>query len=426
MNLSVEARQEAYEEIALMPEFEDYHNLIIQGINSGDLDPLAANSITQAIGNFQNNILQRVEIETLPLLMVAENNNVKVTNKKSSMAYSLQLYDENSQIIGDEYLVDGVNKEILSWSTVSNVLTGNFDLFQPQEVDFPVPSTNQVYTLKSDAWTGKAAWTNGAKVASNLIGIVSTTLAEVGKLAGCANEIGSFIVNNTSNSITALNSNEITTSVFINSLINFVSDNSSSIYGLVNECSSEYSFGSQAFQNTIKKLSYIGNLDNAALLFFNAVDIATYDSEIEFCFEKIENDLIECDSLDLSGIWLTSFENTCSSGNYYNNRELLFEPTNDNSGNITTDFLNVNWNETYAENTFNFDNDTQTLTVIINTTLTTTAGDPGTRDFSFTGNWDESNGVFTGNFNYHLFINNGPGFPNTNTICNGTMTLTRP
>ena len=192
MNLSVEARQEAYEEIALMPEFTDYHNLITEGINSGELDPLANNNITQAIGNFQNILLNRVEIEKLPLLMVAENGTVKIENKKSSMAYSLQLFDEENQPIGDEYIVDGVNKEILSWSIVGNILTGNFDLFQSQEVIFPIPSENQTYTLKANSWSGKATWRNGAKITSSIIGIVSTTLGKLIPKAQCGLTIGTF------------------------------------------------------------------------------------------------------------------------------------------------------------------------------------------------------------------------------------------
>lgn len=324
MSLSVEARLEAYEEIALMPEFEDYHNLIIQGISSGELDPLANNSITQAISSFQNTIFSRVEIEKLPLLMVAENDNVKVTNKKSSMAYSLQLYDENNQTIGDEYLVDGVNKEILSWSTVSNVLTGNFDLFQPQEVDFPIPSTNQEYTLKADAWTSNARWRNGAKITSSIVGIVSTTLGKLIENAECGLTIGTFFWNNTNLVIQQLTNNELTTSQAMSSLISFIGNESNELFSLINACPGNYSIGSQAFNQTIKALSIIGNLENGALLFFNAVDIATYDSEIEFCFNKNGNEIQECESVN--------FSVDINNENWQPTEVTLFDYTQDNQG----------------------------------------------------------------------------------------------
>lgn len=131
-------------------------------------------------------------------------------------------------------------------------------------------------------------------------------------------------------------------------------------------------------------------------------------------------------ALDFSGIWLTAFENLCSSGNYYNNRELIFELSTMTSGNINIDsFINQNWNETYTDNSYVYDPITETLSFTINTSLTTTAGDPGTREFSFEGTLNDTGDSFTGNFSYRLFINNGPGFTNTNTICNNILTLSK-
>jgi hypothetical protein len=425
MNLSVEARQEAYTEISLLPEFENYHNLIIQGINSGELDPLASESITQAIGNFQDIILsESIEIEKLPLVMLTENNNIKVKNTKSSMSYSIQLFDENSQPIGDEYLVDGINKEIFSWSTVSNVVTGNFDLFTPQEIEFPVPSTNQLYTLHANTWSGKAVWRNGAKITSSIVGIVSTTLGKLIKNAECGITVGTFFWNNTNLIIQQLTNNSLTTSQAMSQLISFIGNESNELFSLIDNCPGNYSIGSQAFNNTIKALSIMGNLENGALLFFDVVDIATYESEIEFCFEKTDNDIIECD-FNLEGAWSTSFISPCSSGNFYNNRQLIFESTAENSGTINIDDFIHSW-DTISESTYEYSSDTGILNVVINTNVTNFAGDTGYRNFSFNGTWNESAGNFLGNFSYQLFIDNGPGFTDTNTICNGNMTLSRP
>lgn len=127
----------------------------------------------------------------------------------------------------------------------------------------------------------------------------------------------------------------------------------------------------------------------------------------------------------IEGPWLTSYDNPCSSGNFYNNRELIFEAINDNSGIINIDEFIHTW-DTISESTYDFDTDTGVLTVIINTSVTNFAGDSGYRNFSFTGTLDPSTDVYSGSFNYQLFIDNGPGFTNTNTICNGTMTLSRP
>ncbi|MDO6439416.1 hypothetical protein Q4534_18470 [Cyclobacterium sp. 1_MG-2023] len=309
MNLSVEARKEAYDAIALMPEFTAYHDLILQGINSGEIDPLASNPVIEAIGNFQHTMLSRVELSKNPLLLEAGEENVSLTNKLSSMAYTLQLYDVNNEPVGEEYLVEGVNKEILSWSTIGGVVTGNFDLFQPQQKVFSTPSENQVYTLKADSWAGDASWRNGATISASIVGIVSTTLSTVMKNSSCAFSIGSFFYGNTSTVIQQMTNNELTISQGMGQLIASIGNTSNSLHGIINSCPGNYSFGSQAFNQAIKALSLIGNLENGALLFFNIVDIAQYDSQIDFCFEKTAEEVIEC-SDKMSGEWNFEFINS--------------------------------------------------------------------------------------------------------------------
>lgn len=312
MNLSVEARKEAYDAIALMPEFTAYHDLILQGINSGEIDPLASNPVIEAIGNFQHTILSRVELSKNPLLLEAGEENVSLTNKLSSMAYTLQLYDENNKEFGDPYLMDGVNKEILSWGTIGNFVTGNFDLFAPQKIKFQVPSEAQVYTLKADAWAGDAAWRNGANISSSIVGIVSTTLGKLMKNSECAISIGSFFYGHAGTVLQQMTRNELSTSQGMGQLISIIGNTSNSLYGVINSCHGNYSFGSQAFNQAIKALSLVGNLENGVLLFFNAVDISQYDSQLDFCFEKSEDDIIDC-SNKMTGTWGFEFMNsTCS------------------------------------------------------------------------------------------------------------------
>ncbi|WP_179006551.1 hypothetical protein [Winogradskyella forsetii] len=314
MNLSVQARQEAFQEIALMPEFTNYHNQVIQGINSGEINPLASSTILQAIDSFQNTLLNRVEIETLPLLMVAENSTVNLTNKKSSMAYNLQLFDENNQPIGEDYIVDGINKEILSWSNVLNILGGNFDLFQPTDVQFPIPNVNQQYNLKADRWSGKAFWQNGANLASSIVGIVSTTLGTILKGADCALPVGTFFANGAIDIVQTLSSGQMTASQAANQLNTFLLSRTSELKEITAECSQYALTELGGFGKILGALSLIGNFENGVLLFFNVVDIAQYDSEIQFCFERNENEIVECGEIDLSGNWsLIPQNNACIS-----------------------------------------------------------------------------------------------------------------
>tara|TARA_R110002073_G_scaffold298418_1_gene465047 strand:- start:636 stop:2258 length:1623 start_codon:yes stop_codon:yes gene_type:complete len=315
MNLSVQARQEAFQEIALIPEFNDYHNQVIQGINSGEINPLATSNILQAIDSFQNTLLNRVEIETLPLLMVAENSTVNLTNKKSSMAYNLQMFDENNQPIGEDYTVDGINKEILSWSNVLNILGGNFDLFQPTDVQFPIPSVNQQYNLKADRWSGRAYWKNGASLASSIVGIVSTTLGTILKGADCGLSVGTFFANGAIDIIQTLSSGQLTASQAANQLNTFLLSRTVELKEITAECSQYALTELGGFGKILGALSLIGNFENGVVLFFNIADIAQYDSEIEFCFERTENEIVECEEFNLSGVWvMEDLGVNCSSG----------------------------------------------------------------------------------------------------------------
>lgn len=316
MNLSVQARQEAFQEIALLPEFSDYHNQIIQGINSGEVNPLATSNILQAIDNFQDTLLNRVEIETLPLLMVAENNTVDITNKKSSMGYNLQLYDENNQPTGEDFTVDGINKEILSWSNVLNILGGNFDIFQPTDVQFPIPNVNQQYNLKADRWSGEAFWKNGATLASSLVGIVSTTLGKIIKGADCGLSVGTFFANGAIDIANALSSGQLTASQATYQLNTFLLSRTVELKEITAECSQYALTELGGFGKILGALSLIGNLENGVVLFFNVVDIAQYDSEIEFCFERTETEIVECGGTDIIGIWNMNNELACFGINF--------------------------------------------------------------------------------------------------------------
>nr|WP_321237625.1 hypothetical protein [uncultured Psychroserpens sp.] len=405
MNLSVQARQEAFQEIALLPEFNEYHNQVIQGINSGEINPLTTSSILQAIDSFQNTLLNRVEIETLPLLMVAENNTVNLTNKKSSMAYNLQLYDENNQVIGEDYTVDGVNKEIISWSNVLNILGGNFDLFQPTDVQLPIPSPNQQYNLKADRWSGRAYWKNGASLASSIVGIVSTTLGTILKGADCGLSVGTFFANGAIDIIQTLSSGQMTASQAANQLNTFLLSRTGELKEITAECSQYALTELGGFDKILGALSIIGNFENGVVLFFNVVDIAQYDSEIEFCFERTESEIMECNELDLLE-FLTTGSNWQYSTQFNTNwqsYDINGEPVN--SGTTSREApINIIFNDDYTitsvesncgfvTGTFSLNENNLSFSAQINCTGSSFND---TFDWSFEGDYDESTNVFNG------------------------------
>jgi len=131
------------------------------------------------------------------------------------------------------------------------------------------------------------------------------------------------------------------------------------------------------------------------------------------------------DELDLEGTWNTTYlTNECTNiiSTFFNNRELIFEPTNSITGNVNIDsFLNANQNESYTENTYNYNEDTETLTISIKTSLLPSGGDTGVREFSFEGEYDSENNKFEGNFTYYQKFD---GFPsNLTKNCNGTISI---
>lgn len=303
MNLTVEARQEALSYVALMPDFEAYKNKIIVEIINGKLNPNTRDQIIESIitpieseGNNDNRFGRLgVSKEIPPLIMAAEDGKVKVTNKLSSLAYNLQLYDENNEPVGEAKMVKNVNKEIFSLSIFRNILTGNFGSFPPENIEFPIPSTNQTYNLKADSWTGVAALTNGLNFTSSAIGIFSTTLGEVIGKAQCGLTVGQLFLNNVKLVAELLATGEITDSQAMSSLLSFFFNRSYELYNVIQECPGEYSIGPDAFKQMMKSLSFIGYAENLNLASAYMVDWTRYDSEIEFCFEKKDGAIQECD-----------------------------------------------------------------------------------------------------------------------------------
>lgn len=304
MHLSVQAKEEAFSQIEQFSEFNAYHNQVISNINSGSIDPLATNTILEAIDSFQTAIFSRVEQEILPLKMVAENNTIDLTNRKSSLDYEIELYGENGQQIGESVLIDGINKRLLSWSNVISVVNGSFDFFQPTNLSIEIPNENQEYRLKADAWSGFAAVNNSFEIASNLIGIFSTTASTIFEQPNCAIEIGNLFVSNASLVANLVSSEQMSNGEALGALIDYLIELKDEIYGVTESCSDYLlpQLSQTAFGKILEKLSIIGNLENGAVLIFNVTDIALYQNQLEFCFERTATEIVECEN-EIVGTW---------------------------------------------------------------------------------------------------------------------------
>ncbi len=301
IHLSVQAREEALQEITSSPEFESYHNQIISSINSGELDPLASQEVINSLGDFQTAFLNRVETEIPPLKMVAENNLATFTNTKSSFAYDLEMFDGNGNTVGESVTLEGQNKSVGVFSTLFGFISGN-NLFQDTNADLTIPNNNQEYQVCAKTWSGNARWINGANLLGDSFSIISTTVGGLIKSTQCAFDLGSFVIDNNVNLINLISNDEINASQATSLLLQFIQQNSNTILQIIVDCRG--GFAGSNLSQFATAFSYIGNIEGLINSAFRFTDWALYDSEINFCFERTQNEIVECEEIDLSGTWL--------------------------------------------------------------------------------------------------------------------------
>jgi hypothetical protein len=297
MHLSTQAKQEAYNEISLLPEFDLYHQTIVAAINSGEVDPLASQNMINAILEFQNVILRDVVIERTPLSMEAGNQMVKVQNKASSLAYSLQLYDTDYQPIGTENLLDGKSVEIFSFYDLANIFNGTFDFTNTPTVQFPIPSQDQTYIVRADAWSGNARWKNGAQIVSSILGIVFPYVSELVEDSECAVALGSHFMSFANTIIQESINNELTPYQTIERSIILLENLVEEYADILGDCGG-IEVNKEFLRKLLKKLNLVNTVigigNSGSQLFFSILDIARFDSEIEFCFVKNGSEVEYC------------------------------------------------------------------------------------------------------------------------------------
>ena len=297
MHLSAEARKEAYQAILQLPEFPVYHDRIVDGINSGEIDPLASEDIIEATTEFLGVVVESIQIESGPLSLEAENGLATVTNNSSTLAYSLQLYDAAGQSVGEEHLLAGVDREFVSWHSFKTVLAGDFRFSQPTVEQVPIPDIDQVYTLKANSWEGKAAWSNGAGIFANIVGIVSPGLKKLVNKFDCAITVGSRFSTLTNELIQNLPDKEAPALEVAKQLILLTVQHIQSIYELMNDCGAPGD--DERLKLLMKRLGILGLVVSSEQALYNINDLVAYDSEIEFCMLKTGSEITKCHSNDL-------------------------------------------------------------------------------------------------------------------------------
>ena len=312
-------------------------------------------------------------------------------------------------------MIDGINKRLLSWSNVISVVNGSFDFFQPTNLSIEIPNENQEYSLKADAWSGFAAVNNSFEIASNLIGIFSTTASTIFEQPNCAIEIGNLFVSNASLVANLVSSEQMSNGEALGALIDYLIELKDEIYGVTESCSDYLlpQLSQTAFGKILEKLSIIGNLENGAVLIFNVTDIALYQNQLEFCFQRTATEIVECESeINLTDCWYIQFNATAGNCSSYNLNFLLNE---DNS--ITL----VN-NACIESNPIANDNSTSaSYSLSGNAFNLNFAYDYGgtVDNITINGTYNETSDNITGTFNQTTTQNN-------NTInCSGNIVMNR-
>lgn len=424
MHLSVQAREEALQEIFSSPEFESYHNQIISSINSGGVDPLASQDVINSLGEFQTAFLNRVETEIPPLKMVAENNLATFTNTKSSFAYDLQLSDGNGNPLGESITLEGQNKNVGVFSTLFGFISGN-NLFQDTNIDLTIPNNNQEYQVVARTWSGNAKWINGANLLGDSFSIISTTVGGLIKSTQCAFDLGSFVIDNNVNLINLISNDEISASQATSLLLQFIQQNSNTILQIIVDCRG--GFAGSNLSQFASAFSYVGNIEGAINAAFRFTDWILYDSEIEFCFERTESEIVECE--DIFGLLSHSWTQR-----YCITDEISFDFKADNSIDILYYVPNGAYEYTFGELSYSRNDNEVTIHIPYERTANCNNGSPVSQNIRIgqidivANLWQNSDGTYLW---HDSFIDtfsetycDGTSFTGTSEQC-GTPYLTR-
>ncbi|NND63123.1 MAG: hypothetical protein HKN48_07990 [Flavobacteriaceae bacterium] len=314
-DLTAQAKTEAMEFIKNLPEFESFKSEVENSIASGVDQPLNIQGVVDKVIEIQQITFDRSSGYTEPLQFNVQNATASVTNVLSSATYSVGLYDENN-VLFEHKPAEGLDKSHFLFQEFKNSVFQETSNNQ-QTATFNIPYDG-TWTLKAKSGLSfdgslenqQAAYYNTKTVAANVLGIFSTKLKKLIIKNECFLALGEHVYNGVSGSVDISGSLESYSNgsksgfALTKDVLSFIWDRFDSVLGIIENCANENTelYGldkikSGVFGKILKFLNITGNLENVFNSSAMLTDWIQFDKEIEYCFSKIGNEILECEFL---------------------------------------------------------------------------------------------------------------------------------
>jgi hypothetical protein len=318
-DLTVEEKQKVYQQMRAYPGFEDYHNQVATAIQSGSLDITVLDSFIEELTQ-ANTTQTRQQIEVREPLVFQIDKDSVITINQNSVSYMVALYDDQEQHLVQD-LASGVplSDRTFGWSD-GNWINGDSN----NRASVPIPADGE-YIIKAKnglSFDGteenqQAAYYNMRDLGADVLGIFSTTLRDVIKGIDCMKGVGELLYDGGNNatglasSVKAYSDGSKSGWLLSVDVIEFIYNRYESIASTIKSC--DNSTGS-IFSNQFPSIenSYLGKffaflsviekMENVYNTAGFVTDWVQYKSEIQYCFEKSEAQIENC-NFDLKGKW---------------------------------------------------------------------------------------------------------------------------
>ncbi|NNC49389.1 MAG: choice-of-anchor D domain-containing protein, partial [Flaviramulus sp.] len=311
-DLSEKAKSEAITFIKGLPEFTNFKEALNTSIISGELNPLGSNQILNELIKVQSVVFKRdLEKYKMPLNFNINGSVATVTNKTSSAAYSIGLYDEDDNLYGHDLAV-GVEKFWHIFSDFQNFIYGQ-NANAKATIDLDIPNAAGKYILKAKSGLSydgslenqQAAFHNTSLLIGNILGLFSKQLKDfLSDPTACVTNSAEWWFNFVFTSLTYRQNLEkfrngtITGYEFTLSVVKVILSGALEFTEMLERCFKDALNGGKILNKYIKGTLDFFDIVGKSVTGFNTIalldDWNRFDAEIEICFVKTGNDAIFC------------------------------------------------------------------------------------------------------------------------------------
>ncbi|TBN01305.1 choice-of-anchor D domain-containing protein [Hyunsoonleella flava] len=317
-DLSDIAKAEAQSFIKNLPEFIEFTEAIKGSILTGEFSPLQSEEVLNALIKVQNLVAKTIEKYKQPLFFKIEPQKATITNKESSAAYSVGLYDGNNEYFGHKLAV-GIEKLYYFFPDFQNFAIGSTSN-ENSTVNFNIPSEGR-WVLKAKSGLSfdgslenqQAAYHNSLLVLQNILSMFSGKLKELlSQAANCTVSSGEWLYKYVfgtltfENSIKKYSKGEITEYELLKVTVKLMQQGYEKLLKTIKSCfpSSDETV-KEMLDGYFVKLLKLFDATYKLITAFNTgamlADWKQFKSEIELCFIKQDGEIIACEGLQFEG-----------------------------------------------------------------------------------------------------------------------------